>query len=168
MLEKMIKTAAARRVVALPHIIPDIDRNRRRAGIANGIDGRPVGQDALGEIDPGHLQQGGCGGFGPRGCRDIGQGAGREQQDSQKSAHRKTPCFNERAPLHCGAALSLRGITRPRCMTNSGRSVARISVSGLPGTATISARSEEHTSELQSLMRTSYAVFCLKKKKKKE
>src|SRR3546814_4128900 len=29
------------------------------------------------------------------------------------------------------------------------------------------ARSEEHTSELQSLMRISYAVFCLKKKKKK-
>src|SRR3546814_7425876 len=27
-------------------------------------------------------------------------------------------------------------------------------------------RSEEHTSELQSLMRNSYAVFCLKKKKK--
>src|SRR3546814_2161717 len=29
-------------------------------------------------------------------------------------------------------------------------------------------RSEEHTSELQSLMRTSYAVFCLKKKTKKQ
>src|SRR3546814_8064102 len=29
-------------------------------------------------------------------------------------------------------------------------------------------RSEEHTSELQSLMRTSYAVFCLKKKKLKQ
>src|SRR3546814_9450219 len=29
-------------------------------------------------------------------------------------------------------------------------------------------RSEEHTSELQSLMRTSYAVFCLKKKKIKK
>src|SRR3546814_6550878 len=29
-------------------------------------------------------------------------------------------------------------------------------------------RSEEHTSELQSLMRISYAVFCLKKKKNKE
>src|SRR3546814_1407856 len=29
----------------------------------------------------------------------------------------------------------------------------------------VSARSEEHTSELQSLMRISYAVFCLKKKK---
>src|SRR3546814_1537576 len=30
----------------------------------------------------------------------------------------------------------------------------------------LSFRSEEHTSELQSLMRISYAVFCLKKKKK--
>src|SRR3546814_7911683 len=29
-------------------------------------------------------------------------------------------------------------------------------------------RSEEHTSELQSLMRISYAVFCLKKKNKKQ
>src|SRR3546814_5692847 len=29
------------------------------------------------------------------------------------------------------------------------------------------ARSEEHTSELQSLMRTSYAVFCLQQKKKR-
>src|SRR3546814_9265668 len=31
--------------------------------------------------------------------------------------------------------------------------------------ATAEVRSEEHTSELQSLMRSSYAVFCLKKKK---
>src|SRR3546814_8151834 len=38
----------------------------------------------------------------------------------------------------------------------------------LPGcglTAPAGIRSEEHTSELQSLMRISYAVFCLKKKK---
>src|SRR3546814_10814492 len=33
------------------------------------------------------------------------------------------------------------------------------------GADTASLRSEEHTSELQSLMRISYAVFCLKKKK---
>src|SRR3546814_3719696 len=33
------------------------------------------------------------------------------------------------------------------------------------GYASIKHRSEEHTSELQSLMRISYAVFCLKKKK---
>src|SRR3546814_2318284 len=32
---------------------------------------------------------------------------------------------------------------------------------------TMRLRSEEHTSELQSLMRISYAVFCLKKKKKR-
>src|SRR3546814_3457940 len=32
----------------------------------------------------------------------------------------------------------------------------------------IGRRSEEHTSELQSLMRISYAVFCLKKKKQKK
>src|SRR3546814_5359424 len=32
------------------------------------------------------------------------------------------------------------------------------------GVAAFSKRSEEHTSELQSLMRISYAVFCLKKK----
>src|SRR3546814_16186787 len=34
---------------------------------------------------------------------------------------------------------------------------------GIPGDGAV--RSEEHTSELQSLMRISYAVFCLKKKK---
>src|SRR3546814_3466665 len=32
------------------------------------------------------------------------------------------------------------------------------------GSAAVDQRSEEHTSELQSLMRISYAVFCLKKK----
>src|SRR3546814_7283848 len=36
------------------------------------------------------------------------------------------------------------------------------------GGGSIEDRSEEHTSELQSLMRISYAVFCLKKKKKQQ
>src|SRR3546814_8748826 len=36
------------------------------------------------------------------------------------------------------------------------------------GRLRLGARSEEHTSELQSLMRISYAVFCLKKKKDKQ
>src|SRR3546814_571249 len=43
-------------------------------------------------------------------------------------------------------------------------------IPGYPGfrcVAGLTNRSEEHTSELQSLMRISYAVFCLKKKKKK-
>src|SRR3546814_1027106 len=49
------------------------------------------------------------------------------------------------ATLHDGGALSAkRAANPPKC------------------------RSEEHTSELQSLMRISYAVFCLKKKKKKK
>src|SRR3546814_1475437 len=39
-----------------------------------------------------------------------------------------------------------------------GRNMTRIALQAM--------RSEEHTSELQSLMRISYAVFCLKKKKK--
>src|SRR3546814_1997372 len=37
-----------------------------------------------------------------------------------------------------------------------------------PQLALVIVRSEEHTSELQSLMRISYAVFCLKKKKEKQ
>src|SRR3546814_9271286 len=43
------------------------------------------------------------------------------------------------------------------------RATAALRTSALP---IMMMRSEEHTSELQSLMRISYAVFCLKKKKK--
>src|SRR3546814_2940193 len=42
-----------------------------------------------------------------------------------------------------------------------------ITVLSLAGGIVALARSEEHTSELQSLMRISYAVFCLKKKQTK-
>src|SRR3546814_3407161 len=41
-------------------------------------------------------------------------------------------------------------------------------VNGFNGVWNWGYRSEEHTSELQSLMRISYAVFCLKKKKSKQ
>src|SRR3546814_6081309 len=55
------------------------------------------------------------------------------------------------------AARSLPISSNPNCSAmNAGHSLAHSSVR----------RSEEHTSELQSLMRISYAVFCLKKKKK--
>src|SRR3546814_4155652 len=43
-------------------------------------------------------------------------------------------------------------------MRHQGVEILRVAAAG---------RSEEHTSELQSLMRISYAVFCLKKKKQK-
>src|SRR3546814_1324539 len=54
-------------------------------------------------------------------------------------------------------------VTRLRWKSHSSRSRAITS----PGRRRVSSsfhRSEEHTSELQSLMRISYAVFCLKKK----
>src|SRR3546814_3591318 len=46
------------------------------------------------------------------------------------------------------------------------RRIAAPMVGGMLTAPLLSMRSEEHTSELQSLMRISYAVFCLKKKKK--
>src|SRR3546814_5022698 len=47
-------------------------------------------------------------------------------------------------------------------VTTNGSSIATYAISA----DNMDTRSEEHTSELQSLMRISYAVFCLKKKKK--
>src|SRR3546814_4969621 len=49
-------------------------------------------------------------------------------------------------------------------LDHRGGEAARVDADLAPGRS----RSEEHTSELQSLMRISYAVFCLKKKKKKK
>src|SRR3546814_3081152 len=46
--------------------------------------------------------------------------------------------------------------------------LAASSLVAMPPVPSAPARSEEHTSELQSLMRISYAVFCLKKKKNKK
>src|SRR3546814_7646971 len=42
--------------------------------------------------------------------------------------------------------------------------VVRVEIQRIDPPADVMSRSEEHTSELQSLMRISYAVFCLKKK----
>src|SRR3546814_10733595 len=46
------------------------------------------------------------------------------------------------------------------------RGINSVTFNATTGTYIDDIRSEEHTSELQSLMRISYAVFCLKKKKK--
>src|SRR3546814_1640623 len=66
-----------------------------------------------------------------------------------------------------------RGLTRPELAVLL--STAKLALqdaienSDLPDDPALASelRSEEHTSELQSLMRISYAVFCLKKKKKR-
>src|SRR3546814_1916877 len=57
-------------------------------------------------------------------------------------------------------------VTKPsqRRITPSGVTRRWPTASGWPASL-VATRSEEHTSELQSLMRISYAVFCLKKKK---
>src|SRR3546814_9946620 len=54
--------------------------------------------------------------------------------------------------IHLGFALVLVFLSRPLSNAKSPRTID-----------VVLARSEEHTSELQSLMRISYAVFCLKK-----
>src|SRR3546814_2179420 len=57
----------------------------------------------------------------------------------------------ERSPLDCATWIVVAPITRAHLPTSRSSRRRRY-------------RSEEHTSELQSLMRISYAVFCLKKK----
>src|SRR3546814_9916052 len=47
------------------------------------------------------------------------------------------------------------------------KGIIRDRLDGTNGRPKVDGRSEEHTSELQSLMRNSYAVFCLKKKNNK-
>src|SRR3546814_2921843 len=61
-----------------------------------------------------------------------------------------------------------RNCTSPRSLPNmAARCLIPRSSHAASASRRSSVRSEEHTSELQSLMRISYAVFCLKKKKKK-
>src|SRR3546814_4978904 len=58
------------------------------------------------------------------------------------------------------------GRSPPRALPRPRRSMTALCRSH--GTRKLAPRSEEHTSELQSLMRISYAVFCLKKKNSRE
>src|SRR3546814_4994898 len=73
---------------------------------------------------------------------------------------------------HCAAAAGWRNQRRTRrdayrrCLCGTRQRVATpAGADGTGGVPAVPRRSEEHTSELQSLMRISYAVFCLKKKK---
>src|SRR3546814_7436404 len=63
------------------------------------------------------------------------------------------------AVVEAAPGIAMRGDAIPRV-------IARLGVAGeIVRLLPLYSRSEEHTSELQSLMRTSYAVFCLKKQK---
>src|SRR3546814_3512914 len=91
---------------------------------------------------------------------DLGGGPARRQ--------RRGAVDNERAPRHSrgGALAGCRAGPWDRC--GLGIPERRVRPHERPhggtGTGRCLDRSEEHTSELQSLMRISYAVFCLKKK----
>src|SRR3546814_8710297 len=81
-----------------------------------------------------------------RQCPVGGDGLGRRPCHSDRGyAGTAMPAARHRRPADAAAA----------CLDDRARPLDAAPASG---------RSEEHTSELQSLMRTSYAVFCLKKK----
>src|SRR3546814_3626089 len=69
------------------------------------------------------------------------------------------------AAICTGLAMPTRNGPSTVPLPSSFSSLAEILADCRPGMISTLARSEEHTSELQSLMRISYAVFCLKKKK---
>src|SRR3546814_8779646 len=85
---------------------------------------------------------------------------------------RTCPSRTCRRPRHYGCRRCSRMATRRRAdrgdlgATNGGS--ARHYIRPAAAQYWQPSRSEEHTSELQSLMRTSYAVFCLKKKNYKD
>src|SRR3546814_9264882 len=95
---------------------------------------------------------------------------------SDLTRERQAPCCGPgqsgrpRCRILCtgGAGQDRAGKTAGRLLPGMGRSIRKLA-SCLETTVDrcASVRSEEHTSELQSLMRISYAVFCLKKKKYK-
>src|SRR3546814_6915458 len=70
-------------------------------------------------------------------------------------------------PLLCRQGISHLSGRLVRQLAGSSRYPKRMKGPAIAGGYLFDERSEEHTSELQSLMRSSYAVFCLKKKTKK-
>src|SRR3546814_3923944 len=68
-----------------------------------------------------------------------------------------------RLAVRFGRLHALSGAERARPFSRGFRRARAGQTSGGAGRMTFTRRSEEHTSELQSLMRISYAVFCLNK-----
>src|SRR3546814_7735901 len=94
------------------------------------------------------------------GGRDLGQGRAPCTRADYANSHAFTP-----APRAFSAPGSSGQRGRAATSSPSVNPAANRSAPAQPIMAALSVRSEEHTSELQSLMRISYAVFCLKKKK---
>src|SRR3546814_2455486 len=99
-----------------------------------------------------------------------GTGAARTAADDAQAQRGLTMEFGRDVPLplDCGIPLGPFTLAYQTYGTlNAERSNAILVCHALTGDQYLAGRSEEHTSELQSLMRISYAVLCLKKKKYK-
>src|SRR3546814_1812170 len=88
--------------------------------------------------------------------------SGRRRRAGKGPAHRARPLATEPRVEPAGGFDQARDIDIDGLAQRIGHILARHIARRAGGER----RSEEHTSELQSLMRISYAVFCLKKKKK--
>src|SRR3546814_8968545 len=77
-----------------------------------------------------------------------------------------TPRVPSASVIRCGTPIGVQPWDRP--LTTIYSELSRTPDTPPSDTRETPSRSEEHTSELQSLMRISYAVFCLKKKKKQQ
>src|SRR3546814_996714 len=89
---------------------------------------------------------------------------------SDLSAIKKTACSTVSIPANLGGGRGMSDDPNPqqprtRCVLDAVHGQSAVQARAAPARER-ERRSEEHTSELQSLMRISYAVFCLKKKKK--
>src|SRR3546814_10539087 len=73
--------------------------------------------------------------------------------------------FRHAAPIFENLALARRETNIVAMPPGTAKVTFTSGSTGQPKGVCLTGRSEEHTSELQSLMRISYAVFCLKKKK---
>src|SRR3546814_7865404 len=102
------------------------------------------------------------------GCAiDGGSLAGKlSSRASSKSASRWSS--QEAASADCSASGSRPRAFFPGVTATTGLLIILQPLQSTSGLLGCTPRSEEHTSELQSLMRISYAVFCLKKKNKQK
>src|SRR3546814_3382532 len=145
-----------------------------RVGVDDELGDRSSGWGRLGEGLGAYTCEAGCkprnardgAGADPEYCRDA-QGAEASGNEGNAPEHYpdRLQRFRQGKFLRSGHANRLARIFRAREAIMRSLVFAVLLLGGCATTPAGLQRSEEHTSELQSLMRNSYAVFCLKKKK---
>src|SRR3546814_10051868 len=92
----------------------------------------------------------------------------RARNGPQRNKESLTPCPVPPARRACPTAQGRKPPPRPIAASERRKEAPKSCARDWPPEMQRGVRSEEHTSELQSLMRISYAVFCLNKKKQKQ